>query len=76
MMPRMDGFEFLDRLRALDEGRGVPVVILTAKVLTPEEENLLRAGSSGIIRKGNHDMDELLAAVREQLSPTDRPPRG
>jgi hypothetical protein len=76
MMPRMDGFEFLDRLRALDEGRGVPVVILTAKVLTPEEENVLRAGSSGIIRKGNHDLDELLAAVQEQLSPRDRPTRG
>jgi signal transduction histidine kinase/DNA-binding response OmpR family regulator len=72
MMPRMDGFEFLDRLRALDEGRGVPVVILTAKVLTAEEENLLRAGSSGIIRKGNHDMDELLAAVQGQLSTTGR----
>jgi signal transduction histidine kinase/CheY-like chemotaxis protein len=76
MMPRMDGFEFLDRLRALEAGRGVPVVILTAKVLTPEEENLLRAGSSGIIRKGNHDMDELLATVREQLSTADRPERG
>jgi CheY-like chemotaxis protein len=67
MMPRMDGFEFLDRLRSSDAGRAVPVVILTAKVLSPEEESLLRSGSAGIIRKGNHDMDELLESVRGQL---------
>ena len=67
MMPRMDGFEFLDRLRSTEPGRDVPVVILTAKVLTPQEERLLRSGSSAIIRKGNHDMDELVAAIRAQL---------
>jgi signal transduction histidine kinase/CheY-like chemotaxis protein len=71
MMPRMDGFEFLDRLRSTESGRGVPVVILTAKVLTTEEERLLRSGSSAIIHKGNHDMDELVAAVRAQLQSKD-----
>jgi signal transduction histidine kinase/CheY-like chemotaxis protein len=71
MMPRMDGFEFLDRLRSSDAGRAVPVVILTAKVLSPEEESLLRSGSAGIIRKGNHDMDELLESVRGQLPARD-----
>ena len=70
MMPRMDGFEFLDRLRSQERGRAVPVIVLTAKVLTPEEERLLHTASTAIIQKGKHDMELLLDAVGTQLRKT------
>ena len=41
MMPEMDGFEFLERLRDDAKLRDVPVVVLTAKELTDEERAFL-----------------------------------
>ena len=38
MMPHMNGFELLTELRARPEWRGIPVVVVTAKDLTPEDE--------------------------------------
>ena len=51
MMPEMSGPQTLERLRALDEMRGVPVVFLTAKAMSDEVESLLKHGATGIIVK-------------------------
>jgi CheY-like chemotaxis protein len=50
MMPNQDGFEVLRRLRA--EKLQVPVVVLTGKTLTTEEQELLRHGFAGFVQKG------------------------
>ena len=68
MMPVMDGFEFLRELRNRDDGRGVPVVVVTAKELTPEERNLLRACVENVIQKGTISHDSLLAEIREKIA--------
>jgi CheY-like chemotaxis protein len=44
-MPRMDGYEVAQRLRALSEFRDVPIIMLTAFV---EEENIVRGFASGV----------------------------
>jgi two-component system chemotaxis response regulator CheY len=46
-MPRLDGYGFTERLRALPEGRDVPVVILTAQdfALPDELRGRLRVAS-------------------------------
>ena len=36
MMPKMDGFEFMDQLRGRPDWREIPVVVITAKDLTEE----------------------------------------
>ena len=58
MMPQMDGFEFLDEMRARAEWRDIPVVVVTAKDLTDEERNRLNGGVERIIQKS--DRDEML----------------
>jgi PAS domain S-box-containing protein len=68
MMPVMDGFEFLRELRARDDGRAVPVVVVTAKELTPEERNTLRACVENIVQKGAVSHDGLLAEIREKIA--------
>lgn len=65
MMPKMDGFQFLTELRKIPEGYKVPVVILTAKDLTGQEEILLSQSTKLVIRKGDlKNMNELLPMVR------------
>jgi CheY-like chemotaxis protein len=37
MMPEMDGFQFLDEIRKHDAWRSIPVIVVTAKELAPED---------------------------------------
>ena len=41
MMPKMDGFEFLEVLREDEAHRDVPVVVITAKEMNDEERRYL-----------------------------------
>ncbi len=65
MMPEMDGFQLLDRIRADREGGGMPVLVLTAKELTEAEKARLKDQRvHGIVYKGAADREELVNAVR------------
>src|SRR5215217_347642 len=65
MMPNLDGFEVLRRLRA--EKLQVPVVVLTGKSLTHEEESLLRDGFAGFVKKGGHALEDVIAQAKSLL---------
>ncbi len=68
VMPRVDGFEFLRRLRATRSGRGIPVVVLTAKHLVKAERDLLAATAQGVVTKGDGSVGVLLAALHGALT--------
>ena len=65
MMPVMDGFEFIRELRANKEYYSIPVVVVTAKDLTPEERQWLNGDVYRVFRKGSFSRDELLQQIRE-----------
>ncbi|NMO16237.1 response regulator [Pyxidicoccus fallax] len=65
MMPNLDGFEVLRRLRA--EKLQVPVVVLTGKTLSHEEEALLRDGFAGFVKKGGHALEDVIAQAKGLL---------
>ncbi|WP_342378467.1 response regulator [Myxococcus stipitatus] len=65
MMPNLDGFEVLRRLRA--EKLQVPVVVLTGKSLTSDEEALLRDGFAGFVKKGGHALEDVIAQAKGLL---------
>ena len=67
MMPEMDGFEFVDRLRKNEAWRAIPVVVVTAKDLTVEDRLRLNGYVQRIIQKGAEEgrRDELLREVRD-----------
>jgi PAS domain S-box-containing protein len=65
MMPNLDGFEVLRRLRA--EKLQVPVVVLTGKTLSSEEEALLRDGFAGFVKKGGHALEDVIAQAKGLL---------
>ena len=63
MMPEMDGFAFLHRLRQNPEWRDIPVIVLTAKELSPHDHHVLRDQVEKIMEKGAYRKEELLAEV-------------
>src|SRR5262249_36296149 len=64
MMPGVDGFGVLDALKSDDLLRDVPVVVVTAKDLTPEERSYLSARVQSLLHKGglldDHDLQALI----------------
>jgi CheY-like chemotaxis protein len=66
MMPRMDGFEFLDELRSRQDWQDIPVVVITAKDLTDEDRDRLNGGVERIIQKS--DRDEMLRQLTRAIS--------
>lgn len=67
MMPRMDGFEVLNRIRSLNIK--IPVIILTAKSQTADLVKGFELGCTDFIKKP-FIIDELLARVKAVLSRT------
>ncbi len=65
MMPVLDGFGFLDAMNRQHPGHRVPVVVLTAKDLTPTDFDRLNGRVARILEKGdlNH-LDALLELIR------------
>jgi CheY-like chemotaxis protein len=64
MMPTMDGFSFIAELRQREEWRTIPIVVLTAKDLTPEERQRLNGSVEQILLKGAYSREDLLGEVR------------
>ena len=67
VMPVMDGFDFLKRLRQRPDGGVVPVVVLTAKDVTPEERACLDRQAERIISKGSLSLPDLAQELRDLM---------
>jgi signal transduction histidine kinase/CheY-like chemotaxis protein len=69
MMPEMDGFEFIAELRRRDGWRQIPVVVVTAKDMTPEDHRRLEGNVRKIVSKASFSRDELVGEIRAVLEP-------
>jgi hypothetical protein len=69
MMPEMDGFQFLEALRARPEDGQIPVVVITAKDLSEEDRARLNGGVERILQKGSGLRQELLAGLKAAIGP-------
>ncbi|TGG90129.1 MAG: response regulator transcription factor [Aphanocapsa feldmannii 277cV] len=67
MMPRLDGYGLLKRLRGNERLSGIPVIFLTAKGMTSDRIEGFMAGVDDYIPKP-FDPDELVVRVRNVLS--------
>ena len=67
-MPEMDGFAFVDELRRRPAWRAIPIVVVTAKDLTPEDRRRLNGPVEKVLRKGDDGRDALLREVRDLIA--------
>ena len=63
MMPEVDGFEFLQRMRGDEKWLDVPVVVLTAKELTESERTFLAERTILVLSKDAQPIGSLGAAL-------------
>ncbi len=66
-MPELDGFAFLEAIRADKAFRDIPVIIFTAGDLTDEQVQRLSDFSQTMIRKGLFKEEDLLASIEHAL---------
>ena len=64
MMPEMDGFAVMDALRANPDTANIPVIVATAKELTPNEKSRLGSQIQSLMQKGDFLNDEFLEEVK------------
>lgn len=63
----MSGFELVARLRADERTAAVPVILVTAKDVTPEDMLLVSGQIADVIRKGDLLLPDLATRLREAL---------
>jgi signal transduction histidine kinase/DNA-binding response OmpR family regulator/HAMP domain-containing protein len=75
MMPEMDGFQFLEELRQHEVWRSIPVIVVTAKELTPQDRQRLNGSVEKILQKGAYSREELIGEVRDLITASIRAKR-
>ncbi|HUQ12182.1 MAG TPA: HAMP domain-containing protein, partial [Steroidobacteraceae bacterium] len=68
MMPEMDGYETMRRIRDIPSFRMLPIIALTAKAMKGDREKCLQAGASDYVAKPVNT-EQLLSLVRMWLQP-------
>ncbi len=68
MMPEMDGFDFVAAVRAEAAWRALPVVVITAKDLSPSDHERLNGYVASVLQKGALSRDVLLGEVRDLVA--------
>jgi CheY-like chemotaxis protein len=66
MMPEMDGYEAMRRIRQKAEHQKLPIIALTAKAMQGDRDKCIQAGASDYITKPV-DPDQLVSLLRVWL---------
>ncbi|WP_287156826.1 response regulator [Chloroflexus sp.] len=68
MLPKLDGLQFLARLRADPVGQTIPVILMTARDLSNDERQQLAASADAIQHKAELDIETLITHIRNVLT--------
>lgn len=68
MMPRLDGFGFVEQIRAMPPAATIPIIVVTAKPLTTAEHERLRHKVDDILYKGIYSQNDLLRRIDQLIA--------
>jgi len=66
-LPSIDGFEILTRLKADQNWRSIPVLILSNLGRQEDVDRAMSLGAEGFMIKANFTLDEIVQRVKEIL---------
>jgi CheY-like chemotaxis protein len=67
LMPRMSGFEVIERLRSSADCATIPIVVWSGKQLTAAERLALQHSAGCVVAKGERAAEGLLQEIRRKL---------
>lgn len=67
MMPILNGYQSLSKIRGLPGGKDIPVIAVTARAMKKEKEKILKFGFDGYVSKPVDD-DLLLSVIESHLT--------
>ena len=67
ILPKKDGFEVLRELKAAEETKDIPVIILTNLETAQDIGKALELGATTYLVKANYDLEEVIKKIRETL---------
>jgi PAS domain S-box-containing protein len=67
MMPTVNGFDVVDALRGHAETAGIPIVVVTATQITPDDRARLNGYVSAVMEKGHFDRERFMGEVRRAM---------
>ncbi|TME70436.1 MAG: response regulator [Chloroflexi bacterium] len=73
MMPGVSGFQVVEALRAEEKTRSIPIMVLTAKVLTAGDKRALNGQVSGIFERDSVAGPELIGWLKGIVGKTGQP---
>ena len=68
MMPIMDGFEFLTRIKKIESLHAIPILVITAADLSKSDHERLLGSVENIIQKSGLDKDQILQEITDLIS--------
>ena len=72
----MSGIEFVEHVRQHHEWQSIPIVVVAADELTPEDKERLGSSVEAILYRARNSQEALLEQVRDQVSQGTRMRRG
>ena len=66
MMPEMDGYEAIEKMKSDHQLKNIPVIAITEQAMTGDREKCMEAGADGYISKPV-DVDELLLLLNQLI---------
>ncbi|NCN24871.1 response regulator [Candidatus Berkelbacteria bacterium CG_4_9_14_3_um_filter_39_23] len=67
MMPKMDGFQTIEKLKANEATRDIPVIFLTALIQDATRDKGMRAGATDFIVKSETMPGEVIVKIKKVI---------
>lgn len=67
ILPKMDGFEVLQAIKADTKTKDIPVIVLTNLEGTGDVEKALELGATTYLVKANYELDDILKKIKSVL---------
>jgi CheY-like chemotaxis protein len=68
MMPEVNGFDVVEALRKDADTAGIPIIVVTAKDVTPEDRTKLNGYVTTILAKTELEFEHFRSEVRRAMS--------
>jgi len=68
ILPKMNGFEVLGKLKETEETKSIPVIVLTNLEQIEDIQKAIALGATTYLVKSNYNLDEVVSMVKKALN--------